>query len=171
MDRWGVSSGTESNDTGTSVDDAAPTPTPGPATIMEDERSVTLTTGAPSPGEPQALLDELPPLLPSSPLLASAFRSASQSWLQPPSLPSVAMRSRSHGVGRGSVSVPGYSSVVVVLGFLRNTDGSPTEALRLRLDKAYELWNDLSERAGTPQAVLVTGGDVQELGETEASTM
>jgi len=50
-------------------------------------------------------------------------------------------------------------------------DGSLTEALRLRLDTAYKVWNELSQLAGEPQAVLVTGGDVQKLGETEADAM
>ena len=119
-----------------------------------------------------------PPLSPSS-----AWRSASQPGFQgavlghgamPMHLHGAggAMRSRSNGIGgRGSVVVPGYSSCVVVLGFLRTMDGSLTEALSLRLDTAYEVWDQLSKRAGEPQAVLVTGGDIQKLGETEADAM
>ena len=163
MDRWGVS---DDADCVTVQDTAADVVSPRLVINCNDAcNAVHSTTSTPSPRLDQHRHE--PPLSPSS-----AWRSASQSWFQgPPGLGHGAMRSRSNRTGRGSVVVPGYSSCVVALGFLRTMDGSLTEALRLRLDTAYKVWNELSQLAGEPQAVLVTGGDVQKLGETEADAM
>ena len=65
-----------------------------------------------------------------------------------------------------------HSDAIIVLGFLRRADCQPTQALCQRLDSAKSVYDQLVlEKGHGSTCMILTGGDPQNIGVTEARTM